>query len=134
LRAPTSNPPGSTAPGSVTTTRSPTAKLLAPQITPCGSGFPTSTWHQRMGFLNSVSSSISRTRPTTTGPVTSGAGWISSISRPTLTNASPISSADFASMSTYSASQDCVMRTALSLSSGFAASLRSNGFAALRVP
>ena len=29
---------------------------------------PMSTWHQRIGFLNPVSSSISTTRPTTSGP------------------------------------------------------------------
>ena len=52
------NPPGSTAPGSATTTRSPTAKLAAPQTIPRpgessapGTGLcsgPTSTRHQRI--------------------------------------------------------------------------------------
>jgi hypothetical protein len=38
--------PGSTAPGSATTTLSPTAKLVAPQMMFCGSppGLATSTW------------------------------------------------------------------------------------------
>jgi hypothetical protein len=88
------NPPGSTAPGSVTTTRSPGAKLRAPQTMPRGSSSPTSTRQKRIGFLNSVSSVISTTRPTTTGPVTSAGPWTSSTSNPTRTNASPVASTE----------------------------------------
>ncbi len=58
-------PPARTAPGRATTTRSPTTKLLAPQTIPRIPGVsgwpcagPTSTWHQRIGFLKPVSSSI----------------------------------------------------------------------------
>src|SRR4051794_17380671 len=79
--------PGSTAPGSATTTRSPTAKLRAPQTTPCGSTFPTSTWQYRIGFLKPVSSSISSTRPTTSGPVVCGGRTTSSTSNPRRTKA-----------------------------------------------
>ena len=62
--------PGSVVPGSATTTRSPTAKLVAPQTMSRGSASPTSTLTARIGFLNSVSSSISATRPTVNGPLT----------------------------------------------------------------
>src|SRR5512144_2358259 len=61
-------PPGSTPPGSTTTTRSPTAKFSAPQTMPCGSpvplAAPTSTVHQRITLpFFCGSSSIVRTRP-----------------------------------------------------------------------
>ena len=63
--------PGSTDPGSATTTRSPTAKLVAPQTMSRGSdspaGEPKSTLTAQMGFLNSVSSSISTTLPISQG-------------------------------------------------------------------
>ena len=67
------------APGSTTTTRSPTAKLWAPQTMPCGSpvplASPTSTGHQWMVLpFFCGSASIVSTRPTTSGPVTSCAG------------------------------------------------------------
>ena len=62
LRAAMANPPGSTPPGRITTTRSPAAKLRAPQTISCGSpvplASPTSTRQNRIGFLNPVSSSI----------------------------------------------------------------------------
>ncbi len=50
--------PGSTVPGSATTTRSPTAKLVAPQTMSRGPGSPTSTLTALMGFLNSASSRL----------------------------------------------------------------------------
>ena len=62
--------PGSVVPGKATTTRSSTAKFVAPQTMSRGSGSPTSTLQALIGFLNSVSSSISATRPTVSGPVT----------------------------------------------------------------
>ncbi len=106
VRAAISKPPGSTAPGSATTTVSPTAKLVAPQTMPLGSASPTSTWVYRIGFLKPVSSSISSTRPITSGPVTSPGRWISSTSRPRRTKvASSSSTVVPAGMSTYSASQ-----------------------------
>ncbi|PSK64691.1 hypothetical protein B0E53_03341 [Micromonospora sp. MH33] len=74
LRAPMWKSPGSTPPGRITTTRSPWAKLRAPQTISCGSpvplAAPTSTRQNRIGFLKPVSSSISSTSPTTSGPVT----------------------------------------------------------------
>src|SRR5690606_16054099 len=103
------NPPGSTAPGSVTTTRSPTAKLVAPQMMP-RTWSPTSTWHHRMGFFRPWRVSNSWTRPTTIGPVSSGGRWTSSISRPTRTNASAVSSTG-GSSPMCSASQDSGTRT-----------------------
>src|SRR5690349_12761305 len=84
----------------------------------CPSASPVSTWHQRMGFLSPVSSSISTTRPATNGPVISGARWISSTSRPTRTNASPTASGStpptsgsVGRPSTWPASQDRGTRT-----------------------
>ena len=87
FRAAMANPPGSTAPGSETTTRSPTAKLWAPQTTPREAGTfrpapsvaagslcsaPTSTRHQRMTLpFFCGSSTYDSTRPTTSGPLTS---------------------------------------------------------------
>ncbi len=59
MLTPISNPPGSTAPGSASGTRSPTAKLTAPQITlRSASGPPVVTRQYLIGFLNPVSSSI----------------------------------------------------------------------------
>src|SRR3984885_12499033 len=65
LRAPISNPPGSIAPGSASATRSPTAKLLAPQITPDASSggasscaSETATRQYLIGFFSPVSSSV----------------------------------------------------------------------------
>ena len=72
FRAAIPKPPGSTAPGSATTTASPTSKLWAPQTMPRGSGSPTSTAHQRIAFpFECSSTSYERTTPTTSGPVTS---------------------------------------------------------------
>src|SRR6266704_6200738 len=89
LRAAIANPPGRTVPGGATTTRSPTAKLNAPQMIPRGAASPTSTWQYRIRFLYPVSSSISRTRPTTSGPSTVDArSTTSSTSMPTRTSAS----------------------------------------------
>src|SRR3712207_5390301 len=59
---------------------------------PRGSGSPTSTRQNRIGFLNSASSSMDITRPTTSGPLTPSAGEETrSTSRPTRTSASPSS-------------------------------------------
>src|SRR3954453_22307672 len=59
-----------------------------------------------MGFLKPVSSSISSTLPTTSGPVTGSGRWISSTSSPSRTKAVSRSSTDVpAGTSTYSASQ-----------------------------
>ena len=44
LRAEIVNPPGSTAPGSATTTESPSTKFVAPQMTLLTCSGPTSTW------------------------------------------------------------------------------------------
>src|SRR5580700_3298969 len=73
LRAPISKPPGSNAPGSASATRSPTAKLTAPQITPdASSGGPaswlseTATRQYLIGFFRPVSSSIDSTWAITT--------------------------------------------------------------------
>ena len=60
--------PGKTAPGIATTTKSFTLKFLAPQITNLFFPLPTSRPTYLMGFLCSVSSSIDRTFPTTSGP------------------------------------------------------------------
>ena len=92
LRDAISNGPGSTVPGRAATMRSPSAKLRAPQTIPRGSDSPTSTWQKRMGFLNSVSSSMCSTRPITSGPVISGNDSMSSISKPTRTKPASISS------------------------------------------
>src|SRR4051794_19378684 len=73
---------------------------------PRGSDSPTSTRVKRIGFLKPVSSSISSTLPTTSGPVTSSGRWISSTSSPRRTKAVSRSSTDVpAGTSTYSASQ-----------------------------
>ena len=86
MRAPISNPPGSTPPGSTVTTRSPGSKLWAPQTMPCGSpvplASPTSTVHQLMVLpFFCGSGSLVSTRPITSGPV---------ISRPGLSTASSL--------------------------------------------
>src|SRR3954468_4358139 len=87
---------------------------------------PTSTWQYRIGFLKPVSSSISSTRPTTSGPVTGSGRWISSTSRPSRTKAASSSSAVVpAGMSTYSASQPMGTLTASPRCSA-ARSLRSS--------
>src|SRR5919112_422290 len=112
LRAPTVNPPGSSPPGRITTTRSPSAKFVAPQTISCGSGLPTSTRVKRIGFLKPVSSSISSTRPTTRPPLTV-APWSTtdSTSMPRLVNASSSSTAvSDGGSSTYSRSQDSDVR------------------------
>ena len=67
--------------------------------------------HHRIGFLSPVSSSISTTRPATSGPRSSGPRWTSSTSRPTRTNASPTASASVGRPSTWAASQDRGTRT-----------------------
>src|SRR5919205_3159140 len=125
VRAAIAKPPGSTAPGSATTTASPTAKFRAPQTMPLGSASPTSTWQYRIGFLKPISSSISRTRPTTSGPVTSAGRWTSSTSRPSRTKAASRSSTVVpAGTSTCSASQPVGTLTVL-LRCSAARSLRS---------
>src|SRR5882757_3819645 len=118
-------PPGSTVPGSATTTRSPTAKLVAPQMMPRGAISPTSTWQYRIGFFNPGSSSKLSTRPIRSGPVTSGGWWISSTSSPTRTKASAISASVMPSgSSTWSASHDTETRTCSLLASFFGLGLR----------
>src|SRR3954453_12413926 len=68
-----------------------------------------------MGFLKPVSSSMSSTLPTTSGPVTCSGRWISSTSSPSRTNAVSRSSTDVpAGTSTYSASQPMGTRITLS--------------------
>jgi len=59
-----------------------------------GCASPTSTLQARMGFLNSVSSSISTTRPTVSGPVTGPAAMTSSTSWPIRMKAASSSSGD----------------------------------------
>src|SRR5580692_9821590 len=73
LRAPISNPPGSIAPGRASATRSPTTKLVAPQITPDASSggasscaSETATRQYLIGFFSPVSSSIDITWAITT--------------------------------------------------------------------
>ena len=88
LRAPILNPPGSSPPGRITTTRSPTAKLRAPQTISCGvRRCRRRRVQNRIGFLKPVSSSISSTRPTTRSPLTVAA-WstIDSTSMPRSTS------------------------------------------------
>src|SRR3954452_45662 len=69
-----------------------------------------------MGFLKPVSSSMSSTLPTTSGPVTGSGRWISSTSRPSRTKAVSRSSTDVpAGTSTYSASQPIGTRITLPL-------------------
>ena len=107
-RAAIAKPPGSTVPGRATTTRSPAAKLVAPQMIPrtrsLESTSPTSTWQYRIGFLYPASSSIERTRPTTSAPSTVAArSTTSSTSMPTRTSASS-STAGSAGASTHSRS------------------------------
>src|SRR3954462_1027139 len=67
---------------------------------------PTSTWQYRIGFLKPVSSSISSTRPVTSGPVTGSGRWTPSTSKPIRTNAASSSSTEMpAGRATSSASQ-----------------------------
>ena len=116
LRAPISKPPGSTPPGRITTTRSPGAKLLAPQTISCGApvplAAPTSTVQKRIGFLNPVSSSTVRTRPTTSGPWTLAArSTMDSTSMPSPISASSSAAADRSlGRSTCSRSQETPIR------------------------
>jgi hypothetical protein len=113
LRAVIANPPGSTAPGSATTTRSPAAKLRAPQMIPRGPD-PTSTWHQRIVLpLLAVNSSTSSTRPTSTGPTRSApTSSISSTSTPSRTSPAAISrDVSDGGSATCSRSQDSGSRT-----------------------
>ncbi|SLH37720.1 Uncharacterised protein [Mycobacteroides abscessus subsp. abscessus] len=85
----------------------------------CSSGAPTSTLQNRIGFLNSVSSVISTTRPTTSGrsmsPPTRSSRSTSSTSSPTRTNPASSSSGvtDQPALvrSMISVSQDCATRT-----------------------
>src|SRR5215468_7667452 len=110
-------PPGSTAPGSATTTSWPASTLGAPQTIPRGFSSPTSTWHQVTGFLNLVSRSISSTRPTTSGPSTvDRRSTISSTSMPMRTSACS-SAAGCTGTSTYSRSQETPIRTRLTFHS-----------------
>ncbi len=89
LRAPISNPPGSIAPGSASATRSPTAKLVAPQITPDASSggasscaSETATRQYLIGFFSPVSSSIESTWAITTPRMSCPTDSSDSTSRP----------------------------------------------------
>src|ERR1700685_123788 len=89
LRAPISNPPGSIAPGSASTTRSPTVKLVAPQITPDASSggasscaSETATRQYLIGFFSPVSSSIESTWAITTPRMSCPTDSSDSTSRP----------------------------------------------------
>src|ERR1700730_7539271 len=89
LRAPISNPPGSTAPGSASGTRSPTAKLAAPQITPDASSggasscaSETATRQYLIGFFSPASSSIESTWAITTPRMSYPTDSSDSTSRP----------------------------------------------------
>src|SRR6266536_2623308 len=102
-------PPGSTVPGSATTTRSPTPKLLAPHTIP--RSVPTSTWQYRIGFLRPFSSSIASTRPTTSGPSTVDERSTTPLtSMPARTSACSSTSGS-AGTSTHSRSQETGTRT-----------------------
>src|SRR3954464_8388963 len=89
--------PGSTVPGSVTTTLSPTKKFAAPHTMPRTASPPsaarspsgaTRTLHQRIVLPFFCGSGVtSSTSPTTTGPETSPP-WTVSSSKPTRTSAS----------------------------------------------
>src|SRR5690606_13866135 len=121
LRAEISNPPGSTPPGRMTATRSPTSKLVAPHTISCGLpvpfASPTSTVQNRIGFLNPVSSSMVSTRPTTRGPCTVVA-WSTtdSTSMPRLLSVrSSCSAVRSAGRSTYSRNQDSPTRISVHL-------------------
>src|SRR4051794_32290578 len=127
LRAEISTFPGSTPPGRTTTTRSPGAKLCAPQTMPWGSpvplAAPTSTVHQLivLPFFCGSGSMVS-TRPTTSGPVMSEpARWIDSSLRPRAVRRCARSSVDTpAGRSTYSRIQE---------TGAFISDLRSEGAA-----
>ena len=72
---------------------------------PCSA--PTSTVHQRIGFLKSVNSSMDLTRPTTSGPRTSPTVSTPSTSKPTLSRCSETSRPErFSGISTNSRNQE----------------------------
>src|SRR5579859_5497678 len=88
-RAPISNPPGSIAPGSASGTRSPTSKLVAPQITPDASSggasscaAETATRQYLIGFFSPDSSSIESTWAITTPRMSCPTDSSDSTSRP----------------------------------------------------
>ena len=88
-RAPISNPPGRTAPGSASATRSPTEKLVAPQITPDASSggasscaSDTATRQYLIGLRSPVSSSIESTWAITTPRMSCPTDSSDSTSRP----------------------------------------------------
>src|SRR6516165_9081499 len=116
-RAPISNPPGSTAPGSASGTRSPTAKLTAPQITPgASSGGPaswsseTATRQYLIGFFSfkgPASSSIDSTWATTTPRMSCPTDSTDSTSSPAAVSRREISVVSTGSVrDTYSRSQE----------------------------
>ena len=87
-------------------TLSPTAKLVAPQIT-CCSPEPVFTRQYRIGFLNSVSSSISATWPTITPEISCPTGSTDSTSRPAAVSRRAISAGSVAgSTAAYSSSHE----------------------------
>src|SRR4051794_37560549 len=107
------NPPGSTAPGSATTTNWPASTLGAPQMMPRGCASPTSTVQYRTVFLNWVSSCAVSTRPTSSGPSTvERRSTIDSTSMPWPTRARSSRSGSVGA-STYSRSQETGTRTSL---------------------
>ena len=113
MRAEISKSPGSTPPGRITTTRSPGAKLCAPQTMPCGSpvplASPTSTGHQLIVLpFFCGSGSIVSTLPTTSGPVIWSPGFsIASSLRPSaVSRAARSSVVTSAGRSTYSRIQE----------------------------
>src|SRR6516225_4930064 len=79
--APISKPPGSMAPGAANGTRSPTAKLTAPQITSRSSA-PVVTWQYLIGLRNPVNSSMAVTSATTTPLMSCPTASTDSTSRP----------------------------------------------------
>src|SRR5580700_220665 len=104
--APIWKPPGSTAPGGANGTRSPTAKLAAPQIT-SRSAAPVVTWQYLIGLRNPVSSSTAVTSATTTPLMSWPTAVTDSTSRPAAVSrlATPAAGTD-SSTGAYWRSQD----------------------------
>src|SRR5215471_17500305 len=117
-RAPISNPPGSTAPGRASATRSPTAKLTAPQMTPDASSAgasscasETATRQYLIGFFRPVSSSIDSTWATTTPRMSCPTDSIDSTSSPAAVSRRETSVVSTGSVrDTYSRSQESGIR------------------------
>src|SRR4029078_6129291 len=134
FRAEISTPPGSTPPGSTTTTRSPGAKLCAPQTIPWGSpvpfASPTSTVHQLIVLpFDGGSASIVSTRPTTSGPLIAAPGRSSDSSlRPSAVSRRASSSARrSAGRAAYSRIQETGARMRVILAVGCGSAVRRLG-------